>query len=146
MAIGDARDGAEGAGKSGDRQSIICVPAARAEDASAVWADVLCKCSFRTRQRGMTGDLHADFHRNARLATRSRGSLWDPHPKSDLQCFPFLQAGRYMPQAKFFLTLPLHAIQRAIGSAQELFDRGAVVGIDGDADANGDGRLLAIVL
>src|ERR1700679_3496904 len=51
-----------------------------------------------------------------------------------------------MPQAKFFLALALHAVQRAIGSSQKLFDRGAIVGIDGDTDADGDGRLLAVVL
>ena len=51
-----------------------------------------------------------------------------------------------MPQTKFFLALALHAVEGAIGSSQKLFDRGAVVGIDGDADADGDGRLLAVVL
>ena len=51
-----------------------------------------------------------------------------------------------MPQTKFFLALALHAVERAIGSSQKLFDRGAIVGIDGDADADGDGRLLAVVL
>jgi hypothetical protein len=145
LAIGDARDGAKRAGEGGDRQAIICVPAARAEDASAVRADVFGECGFRPGQSGMTGDVHAYFHRNTRLATRSDGSFWDPHPKSNLQSFPFLQAGRYMPQAKFFLALALHAIQSAIGGAQELFDRGAIVRIDGDANADGDGRLLAII-
>ena len=50
-----------------------------------------------------------------------------------------------MPKAKFFLALALHAVERAIGSSEEFFNRGAIVRIDGDADADGDGRLLAII-
>src|SRR5271154_1063355 len=59
---------------------------------------------------------------------------------------PFLQAGRYMPQTKFFLPLALHAVQRAIGGSQELFNRCATVRIYGHANAYGDRRRLAIVL
>ncbi len=51
-----------------------------------------------------------------------------------------------MPQTKFFVALALHAVQRAIGGAQKLFDGGAIVRIDGDADADGDRRLLAVIL
>ena len=51
-----------------------------------------------------------------------------------------------MPQTKFLLSLALHAIQRAIGSAQKFFDGRAVCRIDGDPHADGDSGLLAISL
>ena len=51
-----------------------------------------------------------------------------------------------MPQTKFFLPFALHAVQRSIGSSQELFNRRSIVRIDGDADADGDRRRLAVVL
>ena len=51
-----------------------------------------------------------------------------------------------MPQTKFFVALALHAVERAIGSAEKLFNGRAIVGIDGDADADADWGLLAVAL
>src|SRR6202167_3371890 len=91
----------------------------------------------------MPGYLNAYFHRNSRLASL-RYRLWDPHPKSHHRDLLFLQTGRYMPQTEFLLTAALHAIERAIGGAQQLFNRRSVVGIDSETRANGHRRFLAI--
>jgi len=146
LAVGDARDGAKRAGECGDGQSVTRVPAAIAQDARAVRADVFCERGFGAGHGGMTGDLHTYFHRDARLATRSYEVFWDPHPKAHLQCPLFLQTGRYMSETKFFVALALHAVERAIGSAEKLFNGRAIVGIDGDADADADRGLLAVAL
>src|SRR6202041_2129836 len=88
LAVGDARDGAKRAGESGDRQSVTRVPAAIAEDARAVRADVFRERGFGAGHGRMTGNLHTYFHRDARLATRPDEVFWDPHPKAHLQCPP----------------------------------------------------------
>src|SRR5271154_2244252 len=59
---------------------------------------------------------------------------------------PSLQTGRYMPQTKFFVALALHAVERAIGSAEKFLNGRSIVGIDRDTDADADRGLLAVVL
>src|SRR5579863_8670208 len=81
LAIGDASDGAKGSGQRGDCQPVTGIPAAIAQDARAVRADVFGERGFGAGHGGMTGDVHAYFHRNARLAARTYEVFWDPHPK-----------------------------------------------------------------
>lgn len=81
LAVSDAGKRTERPGNGGDGEPVVGLPAANAEDAGAAQADVFGESGFGARERGMPGDIDADFHGNARLAARRDGVLWDPHPK-----------------------------------------------------------------
>src|ERR1700683_4916462 len=63
---------------------------------------------------------------------------------SVLPPFYSLQTGRYVGEPKFLFAVTLHAIERAIGCPQKLFDGCSILRIYGKPHADGDTRPLCV--
>jgi hypothetical protein len=133
MAVSNPSRGAKLSGARNERQAFALFPAAGAHHPRASRTHIFRKSRFRTGHLPVTvendGDLHGDAALDA-IETESMLVGFDWHSSSQARSNPreilYAVAG-----ASF------HAIESAIGSAEKLFRRVAILGKRGDAGADG---------
>jgi hypothetical protein len=137
LTIGDPRRRSKRAGKRCNRQTIVDFPAPSAENSRSARAYVFGERGLGSRERSVSADLDAHFHRNARLASKRIESFRNSYSKRHLRCDPqILKTGCDVPETKLLFTAALHAIKSAVGGPQELFDCRSIGRINGESDAN----------
>ena len=130
MAVGHPsfRTKFSGARRKNQRRTLL--PPPHANHARSLGADVFRKRRFHAGQMPVAVEYHGNLHRNAIFAARKGVDVPERHCSSSSQARGDARDGIHG------ITAMLHAVERAVSSAQKLFGGIAVFGIRGNSRAH----------
>ena len=127
---------------------VVDLPPASGQHARPARAHIFRERVLRARKRGVTADVHADFHGNTRFTAYCVERFGDPDPKLHIPVPSLrLQAGCYVPEMQFsVIPLPTASFCRARGRPRPIAVRWSSRRPDTPpAHADGDEWLLAVL-